>query len=273
MSSANWLQLALLIGLVVATTPLLGRYMAGVFGADGERAPGDRVFLPVERFVYRLVGVDPEREQRWQTYAYGVLAFSLFSVLSALPDPAGPGLAPAQPDRRRQRARGARLQHRGRASSPTPTGRTTPPRPPSRTSPRWSGLAVQNFVSAAVGIAVAVALIRGLTRRRSATIGNFWVDLTRATTRILLPIAFVFAFVLVSQGVIQNLAWLHRRHDRRGAQPGHPRRAVRQPGVDQGAGHQRRRAAQRQLRPPVREPQRLHEHGRDVPDPGRSRSP
>jgi potassium-transporting ATPase potassium-binding subunit len=204
MSSANWLQLALLVALVVATTPLLGRYMAGVFGADGERAPGDRVFLPVERFVYRLVGVDPEREQRWQTYAYGVLGFSLFSVLLLyliqrvqdwLPlNPTGVGNVPEA------------LAFNTAASFVTNTNwQNYAPENTVSHLIQMSGLAVQNFVSAAVGIAVAVALVRGLTRRRSATIGNFWVDLTRATTRVLLPIAFVFAFVLVSQGVIQNL--------------------------------------------------------------------
>jgi K+-transporting ATPase ATPase A chain len=204
MSPANWLQLALLVGLVFATTPLLGRYMAGVFGADGERAVGDRVFLPVERGVYRLVGVDPEREQRWQTYAYGVLGFSLFSVLLLyliqrvqdwLPlNPTGVGNVPEA------------LAFNTAASFVTNTNwQNYAPENTVSHLIQMSGLAVQHFASAAVGIAVAVALVRGLTRHRSATIGNFWVDLTRATTRVLLPIAFVFAFVLVSQGVIQNL--------------------------------------------------------------------
>jgi potassium-transporting ATPase potassium-binding subunit len=208
MSAASWLQLAALVGLVAVTTPLLGGYMAKVFADRGEdgatpAAPGDRVFGPVERLIYRLTGVDPEREQRWTVYAASVLAFSLVSALFLY------GL---------QRLQGSL------PLNPTDVGAV----PPSLafntsvsfvTNTNWqnyagestvshliqmSGLAVQNFVSAAVGIAVLIALVRGLVRRRAATIGNFWVDLTRATTRILLPICVVAAVVFVSQGAIQN---------------------------------------------------------------------
>ena len=203
MTAANWAQLALLIVLVIAATPVLGRYMAKVFGSDGESAPGDRVFLPVERLAYRAVGVDPRREQRWQTYAFGVIGFSLCSVLFVyllqrvqdwLPfDPTG---APKVPEA---------LSFNTAVSFVTNTNwQNYAPENTVSHLTQMTGLAVQNFVSAGVGLAVAIALIRGLTRRRSATVGNFWVDLTRATTRILVPLAFVFALVLVSQGVIQN---------------------------------------------------------------------
>ena len=120
------------------------------------------------------------------------------------------------------------------------------------------GLAVQNFVSAAVGLAVAVALIRGLVRRRSSTIGNFWVDLIRGVLRILLPIAFVAALVLVSQGVVQNLAGFEDATTVEGAAqviPGGP--AASQEAIKE-LGHERRRLPQRQLGPPVRQPERVH---------------
>ena len=204
MTAANWFQLAALVALVLVATPVMGRYMAKVFGADGDRAPGDRVFLPVERLIYRLTGVDPEREQRWQAYAYAVLGFSLFSVLGLyllqriqdwLPlNPTGVSNVPEA------------LSFNTAVSFVTNTNwQNYVPESTVSHLIQMSGLAVQNFVSAAVGISVAIALVRGLTRRRSATIGNFWVDLTRATVRILVPLAVVFAVVFVSRGMIQNL--------------------------------------------------------------------
>ena len=157
--------------------------------------------------------------RRWNVYAFSLLAFSLVSVLVLYAAAARPGCAAARP-------------------RPTPTA--VPPR--SRSTPRSSfvtntnwqnyggeltmshltqmaGLAVQNFVSAAVGLAVAVALIRGLVRRRTHTIGNFWVDLTRGTIRVLLPLAIVFAIVLASQGVVQNFHGFTHAHDRAGRRP------------------------------------------------------
>ncbi len=124
------------------------------------------------------------------------------------------------------------------------------------------GLTVQNFVSAAVGIAVAVALIRGLTRRRSETIGNFWVDLVRTTTRVLLPLSVVVALLLASQGVVQSVRGPAQAQTVEGADAGDLPRPGREPGGDQGAGYERRRDRQRQLGPPVREPDRLHEPDR-----------
>ena len=138
-------------------------------------------------------------------------------------------------------------------------------------------LGVENFLSAAIGLTVAVALIRGLARRRSSTIGSFWVDLVRSCVRILLPLSLVLAVVFLSQGVIDNFhgntpvqAGRHgaragqgreRATDRLG---GRARRPGRVAGGDQGARHQRRRLLQRQLRPPVREPERLHQLPADV---------
>jgi K+-transporting ATPase ATPase A chain len=202
MTSASWLQLGALIALIAAITPVLGTYMARVFG--GGAAPGDRIFNPIERVIYRASGVNPEREQRWTVYAASVLAFSLVSVLFLF------------------------LLQRVQEWLPlNPTEVTNVPAPLAFntsvsfvTNTNWqnyagentmshlvqmTGLAVQNFASAAVGIAVAIAFVRGLVRRRSSTLGNFWVDLIRTTTRILLPLAIIGAVVLVSQGVVQNL--------------------------------------------------------------------
>ena len=201
MTAAGWLQLLFLIGLLCISTPLLGRYMAKVYG--GGAAPGDRVFLPVERLIYRVCGVNPESEQRWSVYAVSLLGFSLASVLVLYVQLRVQGQLPLNPDG----LGGLRpdLSFHTAVSFLTNTnwqnysGETTM----SHLS-QMAGLAVHNFVSAAAGVAVALAFIRGLVRKRSRTLGNFWVDLVRTCTRVLLPLSFVFALVLVSQGVIQN---------------------------------------------------------------------
>jgi K+-transporting ATPase ATPase A chain len=204
MSTANWLQFVVLVALVGLTAPFIGRYMARVYD-DGERpGPGDRFFLRIERPIYRICRVDPGREQRWTVYAYSVLAFSVISLLLLylqlrIQDslPFNPTDVPAVGDH---------LSFNTAVSFSTNTnwqsygGESTM----SHLS-QMLGLAVHNFVSAAAGMAVMAAFIRGLARRRASTLGNFWVDLTRTTTRILLPACFVFALILVSQGVIQNL--------------------------------------------------------------------
>src|SRR5205807_5399809 len=201
MTSAGWAQLLVLIALLAISTPLLGGYMAKVYGA--KRAPGDRAFLPVERAIYRVCGVDPDSEQRWQTYAFSLLAFSFASVVVLYAQIRLQEHLPLNPDH--QVGPSAALSFNTAVSFLTNTnwqnyaGESTMSH-----LTQMAGLAVHNFVSAAAGAAVAVALIRGLVRRRTQTLGNFWVDLTRTTTRVLLPLALVFAFVLVSQGAIQN---------------------------------------------------------------------
>jgi potassium-transporting ATPase potassium-binding subunit len=201
-SASGWLQLLALVALLVGATRVLGPYLARVL--DGGPALGDRVLLPVERAVYRVAGVDPEREQPWTVYALALLSFSAVSVLGLF---------------LLQRAQGALLLNPTDVPG-VPSALAFNTAASFVTNTNWqnyaaestmshltqmAGLAVQNFLSAAVGIAVAAALIRGLARRRAETIGNFWVDLTRITTRILLPLAAVLALVLVSQGVVQNL--------------------------------------------------------------------
>jgi potassium-transporting ATPase potassium-binding subunit len=203
MSTASWLQFVVLIALVGVTAPFIGRYMARVYDDRDRPAPGDRVFLWIERPIYRICRIDPGREQRWTVYAYSVLAFSAISLLLLylqlrIQDslPFNPTNVPAV---------GEHLSFNTAVSFSTNTnwqsyaGESTM----SHLS-QMLGLAVHNFVSAAAGMAVLAAFIRGLARRRASTLGNFWVDLTRTTTRILLPACFVFALILVGQGVIQN---------------------------------------------------------------------
>jgi K+-transporting ATPase ATPase A chain len=202
MSSASWLQLVALVALVGVTAPVLGRYMAAVYG-DGDRAPGDRMFLRVERPIYRLCGIDPKREQRWTVYAYSLLGFSLMSFLVLYCLQRFQGSLPFNPTN--MTAPDEHLSFNTAVSFMTNTnwqsygGETTLSH-----LTQMVGLSVQNFVSAAAGMAVMAALIRGLARRRASTIGNFWVDVTRTTVRVLLPLSFVLALILVSQGVIQN---------------------------------------------------------------------
>jgi K+-transporting ATPase ATPase A chain len=192
------------------SSPLLGRYLAAVYGDpedDGgpAPAPGDRWFLPLERTLYRLMRVDDRAEQRWDGYALALLAFSLISVLGlygmqrlqdVLPlNPNGvPGVEPSQAwNTATSFVTNTNWQGYG-GEYPNGVSHLI----------QMAGLAVQNFVSAAVGAAVAVALIRGITRRRGRTLGNFWVDLIRTSTRVLLPLSLVLAVLFVGRGVIQS---------------------------------------------------------------------
>ena len=170
MRGSDWVLFLALVALIGVATPLLGGYLAGVYG--GDRAPGDRVFGPVERLIYRVVGVDPAQEQRWTVYARSVLAFSLVSVVvvyvlqrvqGSLPgNPTGVGaVSPAV-------AFNTAVSFVTNTNWQSYSGESTMSH-----LTQMSGLAVQNFVSAAVGMAVAIALVRGLVRRRSVTIGNF----------------------------------------------------------------------------------------------------
>lgn len=205
MSTAALLQVLVLGVLLIITTPLLGRYLAAVFGEreDG-KAPGDRFFDPIERAAYRLFGVDPDREQRWTSYAMALLAFSLVSIVVLYALLRLQGSLPLNPND--VEAVNPWVAFNTAVSFVTNTnwqaysGEATM----SHLS-QMAGLTAQNFVSAAAGMAVLVAIVRGITRRGQDTLGNFWVDLTRSITRILLPLSFIVAIFLVSQGVIQNL--------------------------------------------------------------------
>ena len=202
MSGAAWLQLIALLVLLAISTPLLGSYMAKVYG-DGGKAPGDRFFGPIERAIYRVCGVDPETEQRWSTYALSLLAFSLASVVILYAQLRLQGHLPFNPDNQKNVTPALSLNTAVSFLTNTNWQNYTGESTMSHLT-QMAGLAFHNFVSAAAGAAVAVALIRGLVRRRTHTLGNFWVDLVRTTTRILVPLAIVFTLVLVSQGAVQN---------------------------------------------------------------------
>jgi K+-transporting ATPase ATPase A chain len=203
MSAAALIHLLLIIVVLAVLVPVTGRYLAAVYG--GERARGDRVFSPVERTVYRLCGIDASSEQRWTGYLRSLLAFSIvgFGLLYLILRVQG--TLPGNPDD--SSAVPAALAFNTSVSFVTNTnwqaygGEVTMSH-----FTQMVGLTVQNFVSAAAGMAVAVAIIRGVARARSATIGNFWVDLTRTITRVLVPLAMAGAVLLVLAGVVQNLS-------------------------------------------------------------------
>ncbi|MEX2315394.1 MAG: potassium-transporting ATPase subunit KdpA, partial [Thermomicrobiales bacterium] len=195
------LQIGLyLLALLLVTKPL-GVYMARVY--QGERTFADPVFRPVERLVYRLTGVDERREMRWTTYTLALLAFSVVSVVALFVIQRLQGHLPLNPAD--QVAVSPDLAFNTAVSFTTNTnwqsygGETTLSH-----LTQMVGLTVQNFVSAAAGMAIAVALVRGLARHSAQAIGNFWVDLTRSVLWVLLPLSIVVALFLVSQGVVQN---------------------------------------------------------------------
>jgi len=202
-SVTGLIQAATLFLAVLAVTPLLGGYMHHVL--EGDRTLLSPILRPVERVTYRIVGVDEKTEQPWTVYTASMLLFSFVCIVAlyliqraqgSLPLNQA-GLGPVAPDLSLNTAVSfiTNTNWQNYAGETTMTHLT-----------QMAGLAVQNFVSAAVGIAVAIALTRGLVRRTSPTIGNFWVDVTRSILYVLLPIAFVAAIVLVSQGAIQTFS-------------------------------------------------------------------
>src|ERR1700736_1813682 len=201
MSGANWLEFVLFGVLTAISTPLLGNYMYKVY--RGGKAPGDRFFLPVENAIYRVCAIDPDGEQRWSTYTIALLAFSLAGVLLSYLVLRLQAHLPLNPDHMKAVSPG--LSFNTAVSFLTNTnGQAYSGELTMSHLSQMFALTIQQFLSAAVGMAVVVALIRALTRRRRTTLGSFWVDVTRSTVRVLLPISFVFALVFVSQGAIQN---------------------------------------------------------------------
>jgi K+-transporting ATPase ATPase A chain len=199
---AGWLELGLLIAAIAISTPVLGGYMAKVYEPSLGRPRGDRVFSAIERPIYRLCRIDPDSEQRWNTYAVSLLAFSLVSVLILYAQLRLQGHLFLNPDS--YKGVEPKLSFNTAVSFLTNTNWQAYGDGIMSHLSQMAGLAFHNFVSAAAGAAVAVAFIRGLVRRRTGTLGNFWVDLVRTCVRILLPLAFVAAIVLMSQGVIDN---------------------------------------------------------------------
>jgi potassium-transporting ATPase potassium-binding subunit len=200
----GFVQIAIFCALIVAVVPLLGGYMAHVF--RGERTFLDPVMGPLERETYRLLRIDPTRGQDWKAYARGVIFFSLAGWLLLFLILRTQTLHPFNPENFHSGTWD--LSFNTASSFVTNTnwqyygGETT-----LTYFSQMAGLAVQNFVSAATGIAVAIALIRGIIARRSSNpvLGNFWQDLVRASFYVLLPISIIATIVLVSQGVLQTL--------------------------------------------------------------------
>jgi potassium-transporting ATPase potassium-binding subunit len=202
MTSNGWLQISVYLLAILAVTPLIGRYMTRVF--NRERTWLDVVLRPIERTIYRLTGVDVAHEMRWTEYAFAMLAFSVVSmiVLYLMQRmqqwlPWNPQHFPAVPP---VLAFNTAASFTTNTNWQAYTGEQT-----MSYLTQMAGLAFHNFVSAATGIALAVAFIRGIAQREKATLGNFWVDLVRCSLWILVPLCLVGALLLVSQGVVQNL--------------------------------------------------------------------
>ncbi|MDQ2101936.1 potassium-transporting ATPase subunit KdpA [Azospirillum isscasi] len=203
MTVNGWIQILVFIALVAAVARPLGGFMTGVF--NGDRNALSPVLGPVERGLYRIAGVDAKAEQHWVSYAVSMLLFSVAGLSLLYLMQRLQGVLPFNPQG--MTAVPADLAFNTAASFATNTnwqnygGESTMSH-----FVQMAGLTVQNFVSAATGIALAVALVRGFARSSARTVGNFWVDLTRATLYVLLPLCAVCALFLVWQGVPQTLA-------------------------------------------------------------------
>src|ERR1022692_3579660 len=198
-TAAGWLQFALLVAALAACYVPLGNYMARIFTA--------KEHWKVERGIYKLTGIDPEADMRWSVYVRSMLAFSFVSVLFVYLVERTQhwlflsiGMANVTPDTAWNTAASFTTNTNWQNYS----GEST-----MSYLTQMSGLEVQNFMSAAVGLVVAIALIRGFTRSRTDRLGNFWVDLTRAVIRLLLPLSIIGALILVAGGAIENFAAYH----------------------------------------------------------------
>ena len=203
MSFYDWLQIVLYLVILIALAKPLGSFMARVF--NGERNILSPVMAPVERFTYRMLGAKSDEEMNWKQYAVAVLLFALLGVVTLFLIELLQGVLPFNP----QHLPGVSpaLAFNTSISFNTNTnwqnygGETT-----MTYFTQMVGLTVHNFLSAAAGIAVLMAVIRGFTRHTAQTIGNFWVDMTRSVLYVLIPLALVLAIVLMSQGVVQTLS-------------------------------------------------------------------
>lgn len=202
MHSMDWLQLGLFVVALALITKPMGLFLVQVLDAKG-RTWLDPVVRPCEQLTYRLIGVSPDKEQDWKEYTFTLLLFSLVSCLFTYAIlrlqqflPLNPqGFGPMSPDL----AFNTATSFTTNTNWQSYTGEST-----LSYLSQMVGLVIHNFASAAVGIAIAAALVRGIARHSARTLGNFWVDLVRTTFYLLIPICIVFATFLVSQGVIQN---------------------------------------------------------------------
>ncbi len=202
MTQDGWFQIVLFLAVVVAVTKPLGVFLARVF--NRQQTFLDPILCPAEKLLYRLTGVQEQREMRWTEYAGSMLVFSAISMLMLYVLQRAQALLPWNPQKVPGLPPGLAFNTAASFTSNTNwqaySGETA-----MSYLTQMAGLAYHSFVSAAVGIALAIALIRGIARREQETIGNFWVDMTRAALWILLPLCIAGTLVLVSQGVVQNL--------------------------------------------------------------------
>ena len=207
MNASGWEQLLFIVAVTAVLAPLLGRYLAATFRGDGSantHAPGDRVFLPVENLVYRMLGTDPESSWTWRSYALAVLALGLASTLLLYGILRLQGVLPLNPTH--APGMSPLLSFNTAVSFITGTnwqayeGETA-----ASYLTQMAGLVVAQFTAAGVGLAVALAVVRGIAGK-SRRIGNFWVDFTRSLVRVFVPLSVIGALVLVSQGAVQNLS-------------------------------------------------------------------
>ncbi|QYK54227.1 MAG: potassium-transporting ATPase subunit KdpA [Fimbriimonadaceae bacterium] len=198
---SGWIQIAVYLAVLIGVSVPLGRYMAKVFNGEKHLLSGSLGWL--ERFALRVGGVDATQEQDWKRYAWSVIAFNLLGVVVVFALQRFQGMLLANPDA--MKSVSADSAFNTAMSFATNTnwqgygGEST-----MSYLTQMVGLGVQNFLSAATGMAVLVSLIRGLRAKEASTIGNFWVDMTRATVYVLLPFSVVLAVVLVGQGVVQT---------------------------------------------------------------------
>ncbi|MCL2659079.1 MAG: potassium-transporting ATPase subunit KdpA [Acidobacteriaceae bacterium] len=201
MTANGWFQICVFFLLILVCARPLGLYMARVF--ERERTFADPVLRPIERLLYRLTGIDENHEMRWTEYGISMLVFSCATMLVTYVIARLQHVLPLNPQHLAGVAPG--LAFNTAASFTTNTNwQSYVPEATMSYLTQMLTLAYHNFFSAAVGIALAIAFIRGIARRESKTLGNFWVDMTRASLWVLLPVSFVLALTLVSQGVIQN---------------------------------------------------------------------
>jgi K+-transporting ATPase ATPase A chain len=202
MTANGWIQILVFLALIFAVTKPLGIFMTRVFSR--ERTFLDPVARPVERLLYRVTGVDENHEMRWTEYAAAMLMFSGVSMLLLYLIERVQQWLPWNPQKF-----GAVAQDLAFNTAASFTTNTNWQNYSGESAMSYltqmAGLAYHNFTSAAVGIALAIAFVRGIARREKETIGNFWVDMTRATLWLLVPMCIVYSLALVSQGVVQNL--------------------------------------------------------------------
>src|SRR6266498_2270155 len=211
MTFNGWLQILFFFLIILLLTKPLGIFMAHVF--NREKTFLDPVLRPIERLIYRLTGVNEEREMRWTEYAVAMLLFSVVSMLLLYLIQRLQGHLPFNPQHlpgvdSSESSTGAFVGSAFNTAASFTTNTNWQSYVPEVTMSyltQMAGLAYHNFVSAAVGIALAIAFIRGIARREMQTIGNFWVDMTRAALWVCLPFCIVGALVLVAAGVPQNL--------------------------------------------------------------------